>query len=248
MKKLISLVLILCMACMLIPAVAEEESVLGTWYLKEAVMEGLTLQASDLGMSITMEFGEDGTLVVTTSYGGDPEVETDTWVQDGSVITITSNGQDMPLTLANGVLSMDMGEGLMNFTREAAATEESAPAAAVAAEGEEAFFGTWVLSSIEVMGKSVPVSLLSTFGLDMSVTITIEAGKATLAFTYSGESKEQALETSFADGKLALAAGGAEFSSLTLMESGDLAFTLPIDGQDFSVTLTPADAAEEPAA
>ncbi len=30
MKKLISLVLILCMACMLIPAVAEEESVLGT--------------------------------------------------------------------------------------------------------------------------------------------------------------------------------------------------------------------------
>ena len=92
------------------------------------------------------------------------------------------------------------------------------------------------------------MSLLSTFGLDMSVTITIEAGKATLAFTYSGESKEQALETSFADGKLALAAGGAEFSSLTLMESGDLAFTLPIDGQDFSVTLTPADAAEEPAA
>ena len=50
--------------------VAEEESVLGTWYLKEAVMEGLTLQASDLGMSVTMEFGEDGTLVVTIcSFG-----------------------------------------------------------------------------------------------------------------------------------------------------------------------------------
>ena len=251
MKKLISLLLILCMACMLIPAMADE-SVVGTWYLKDLSMGGQTIAASLLGMSMSLEFKEDGTLTIVTAYGDEPETDTGTWTQDGSAITITGEGSDGPqsftLQLADGVLSMEQEGSLMNFTQEEPAAAGSRTAT-VAAESEEAFLGTWQLTSVEIMGQEVPTALLSSFGLDMNLTLTVEAGKATLIAAVAGESTEEAFATSFADGKLTLSKEGAEESiSMALTEDGRLAFILPISEQTFSVYLSPAEAAEAPAA
>lgn len=249
MKKLISLLLILCMVCMLVPAMAED-SAAGTWYLTGAAQNGVDMPASALGMSMTMILNEDGTAAVTTAYGEEKLDQTGTWTQDGATVTVTVDEVPGVFTLADGKLTMDQPEYQMFFSQEAPAEDagETAAASTVAAESEEAFFGTWELSSVEILGQAVPVALLSTFGLDLSVTLTIEAGKAVLVFAYNGESKEAPIETSFADGKLMLVAEGSELAPLSLTESGELAFILPIEGQNFSLLLTPAAAAAEPAA
>ena len=245
MKKLISLVLILCMACMLVPAMADD-SLLGTWYLKEAVSGETTIPAASLGMSMTFEFKEGGSVDLISAYADESETQTGTWTQEGSVVTVTIDGQTAPLTLADGVLTLDQEGGQMIFTREA---PEAAPSTVlIDAENEEAFFGTWVLSSLEIMGQQIPASLLSSFGLDLTVSLTVEAGKATLSAAYNGESKEAEITTSFADGKLSLVAEGAEFAPLALTEGGELAFVLPIGEQSFNLYLAPAEAEEEPAA
>ncbi len=245
MKKLISLVLILCMACMLVPAMADD-SLLGTWYLKEAVSGEMTLSAASMGMSMTFEFKDGGSVDLITAYGEESETQSGNWTQEGSVVTVTIDGQAAPLTLADETLTLEQESGKMVFTRE---VPEAAPATVfVDAENEEAFFGTWVLSSLEIMGQQVPASLLSTFGMDLTVSLTIEAGKATLTFAYNGESKEVAIETSFADGKLSMIQEGTELAPLALTEGGELAFVLPIGEQSFNLFLAPAEAAEEPAA
>ena len=245
MKKLISLVLILCMACMLVPAMADD-SLLGTWYLKEAVSGEMTLSAASMGMSMTFEFKDGGSVDLITAYGEESETQSGTWTQEGSVVTVTIDGQAAPLTLADETLTLEQESGKMVFTRE---VPEAAPATVfVDAENEEAFFGTWVLSSLEIMGQQVPASLLSTFGMDLTVSLTIEAGKATLTFAYNGESKEVAIETSFADGKLSMIQEGTELAPLALTEGGELAFVLPIGEQSFNLFLAPAETAEEPAA
>ena len=251
MKKLISLLLVLCMASMLIPSLADD-SVVGTWYLKEISMGDQSVAASALGMSITLEFMEGGTVTIVSSYGDDPETETGTWTQDGAAVTITGEGEDgtqsFALGLADGVLSMEQAGNLMHFTQEEPAAAE-VQSDTVAAESEEAFFGTWQLSSLVFMGQEVPVTLISMFGLDLNVSLTIEAGKASLIVAVDGENQEQAFATSFADGRLTLSMEGAdEGISIALTADGRLAFILPISEQTFSVYLSPADATEAPAA
>ena len=60
MKKLISLILVLCMACALAPAMAE--GVTGTWYLIEMNADGVSVSPADMGMTWTLVFNEDGTV------------------------------------------------------------------------------------------------------------------------------------------------------------------------------------------
>ena len=143
---------------------------------------------------------------------------------------------------------MEQAGNLMHFTQEEPAAAE-VQSDTVAAESEEAFFGTWQLSSLVFMGQEVPVTLISMFGLDLNVSLTIEAGKASLIVAVDGENQEQAFATSFADGRLTLSMEGAdEGISIALTADGRLAFILPISEQTFSVYLSPADATEAPAA
>lgn len=250
MRKLISIVLILCMACMMIPAVAEENSLIGTWYLKEAVSGEMTLDVSMLGMSMSIELKEDGTAEVVTAYGEESSAKEGTWTQDGETVTVTADGEPGQLTFADGTLIMEQEGGKMIFTQEV--PEAATPSTTlIEAESEEAFFGTWELSSMEIMGQLVPVALLSGFGMDITAALTIEAGKAILSFSFNGEAKETEIPTTFTEGKLALSAEETEFAPLALTESGDLAFVLPVGEQTFSLYLSPAqpeEAAEEPAA
>ena len=155
MKKLISLFLILCMACMLVPALAED-SLVGTWYLKEGIEKGQTVDISLFGMSMTFDFREDGTFDAAIAFGGEEEKGSGTWTLDGETVTMTINGQDQVGSFVGGVFNMEMNGATMVFSKEAPA--EAAPAAAtVEASGEEAFFGTWKIGSVEVMGQNVPV-------------------------------------------------------------------------------------------
>ena len=65
----------------------------------------------------TLEFKEDGTVVVTELAGEDGEstTSTATWTQDGEKVTITIEGEDEPqeYTFKDGKLSISMPESFM---------------------------------------------------------------------------------------------------------------------------------------
>ena len=253
MKKLISLVLILCMACMLIPAVAEE-SVAGTWYLSEAVMNGMSMTPSMLNMSITLEFNEDGTLVSTASYAGQDETENDTWAQNGSTITITTeDGSSYDMSLTDGVLALEQEGGVMNFSREnPAESEAAAPAAAgVAAESEDVFLGDWELDSVELMGMRLTKDMFAAAGMTgFTVKLHIEPGKVTMVSRTSEEAAENTatIDSTFENGTLVLNLTGLEFPPIQMTEDGTLLFGMSLGTLTITCYMVPAAAAEAPAA
>ena len=64
MKKLVSLLLVLCLACAVVSATAEEASPVGTWYLVRGEKDGTVVQTAGM---ITMEFTFSPALVVSST-------------------------------------------------------------------------------------------------------------------------------------------------------------------------------------
>ena len=267
MKKLISLVLILCMACMLVPAVAED-GVTGTWYIAKVNMGGVDINPADMGMEWTMTFSEDGTFTNVMNMMGQSQETTGTWALEDGNLSITTEGNTQSLPFADGTITIDMGEeGNAVFTREA--PQASAKAAVVAAESEDAFLGDWDIAAIEMMGMYLNKDMFSSMNMDsFSVKMTIVPGKATIATgdPNTGEVQSQEYDTTFADGKLTItidmtaAAEAAEaigldlsslmdgVSTIQLLEDGNLLYGMNFMGMELGVYLAPVAAAEEPAA
>ena len=264
MKKLISLVLILCMACMLIPAVAEED-VTGTWYLVEVVTQGMTINPADMGMKSMVTLNADGTLKATMEMMGESQEQDGTWAQDGDTLTINQNDSTNAMTIIDGKLVISDGEQSMIYGREEAVA--SPKAATVAAESEEAFLGTWSIVALDIMGVHATKDQFASFGLDdYDVTLVIEPGKVILKSSYSGSESTSEMESVFADGKLtvtipdlaeslkAAAEAGLEISmsdtqSIELVEDGTILYGMDFMGMAMSVYLEKTEAAaEEPAA
>ncbi len=87
MKKTLALILVLCLALAAVPVLAEDD-LSGTWYM---VMMGLT--------GGTFELNADGTCTGTASVtGGEGQIAEGSWTTDGTVVTLTMEGKDMPLT------------------------------------------------------------------------------------------------------------------------------------------------------
>lgn len=132
MKKILALMMALCMALAAVPALAESE-VAGSWYL---ISMGMT--------AASIELNENGTCVITATNKGVEEKREGTWTQDGETVTLTVDDQGLPLTyngtdlvLGNEAVALlggdDMAaaisggidltalEGLMKISREPAA-------------------------------------------------------------------------------------------------------------------------------
>ena len=145
MKKLISLVLALCMACMLIPAMADED-LTGDWY------------GSLMGMGVQLTVNADGSY--TISMNG-TVAEEGTWAAaDGKLTTTPST--DSPATefeIQADALYLGMDGMEMTMTR----NPEDAPAAVEIAEvkadaAAEEFYGDWTCSAVEVEGMTLDAS------------------------------------------------------------------------------------------
>ena len=92
MKKMLALLLALCMALGMTTSLAEADAS-GTWYL---VMTGLTVA--------TFELNGDGTCALTVDLEGTEQKMEGSWTQEGDKVTIVANGQTMPLVLDGGNL------------------------------------------------------------------------------------------------------------------------------------------------
>lgn len=268
MKKLISLILAVCMACMLIPAMAESASAAGVWYLQEMTNNGVTMAAGDTGIVWTLTLGEDGTAVSAMTMMGETQEQSGTWTQEGDKVTITIEDSPVDGTLADGKLTLAMGDQAAVFGPDA--PEASTKPAAVAAESEDAFLGDWELTAIEMMGVYMTKELMASASMEgFDVKLHIEPGKVVSVSKTSAEAEEQTVEmkSTFADGKLSVDLGLGDVattaesagldlsgiadatSTIELLEDGGLLYGMKMLGMEINVYLVKVDAAaEEPAA
>lgn len=261
MKKMISLILILCMACLLVPAMADGAA--GTWYLTEMTANGVTVNPADMGMVWTLVLNEDGSALNTMEMMGETQNADGTWVLNGDTVTITIDDQPQEAVLADGKLTMTVSDQVAVFTQEAPVA--SARPVAVAAESEDAFLGEWEISAAEVMGIYMTQDMFSAAGMDgFSVRLTIEPGKMTVSTKSSADAEEAVMtyDSTFADGKLtipidlsAAESAGVDLSGVTdgittveLNDQGGLIYAMNMMGMTINVYLVPAAAAEAPAA
>ena len=243
MKKLISLILVLCMACMLVPAVAEED-VTGEWYLKTMKQGETEYDAAAAGYNMTMTLNADGTGTMISPTSEEPL--SGSWTLEGDKITITFEDSPIDATVADGVLTLAEEDLVMVFTREKSDGVQLAevnPAAAA-----EDFEGTWEIVYIGYSGIIIDAAAAG----EALPGLVVENG--TIKFT--GESSmtaafgDKTLPLAYADGafNLSVTAGETAYGiKLEMLEDGMLALTLSMGSVNASMYFVKA-AAEEPAA
>lgn len=160
MKKLISLVLALCLACMLIPAVAEDD-VTGEWY------------ANMSGIAVKFTINADNTF--TMEVPGLGQTQEGTWTMEGEEITMTVGDAPEKGTFKDGVLTLhsSSGEDLV-LGREPL---EGIKVAEVNPEAKaEDFNGDWALKYMGMQGLVVDLSAAGEQAESMPKTLKFEDG------------------------------------------------------------------------
>ena len=263
MKKLISLILILCMACMLIPAMAEED-VTGVWYLVEVTSQGISVNPADMGMVSTVTLNPDGTLTAVMEMMGQKQEETGTWSLEGDVLTISEEDTTISATVADGKFALASDQQSMIYSREEPVVSDKP--AVVPAESEEAFLGSWTIAAMDMMGMYITPDMFGAMGLEgYDASIIIEPGKVTASVAMGGEPQVSEMEYVFEDGRLVMAIEGMEealkaaeeaglsisdtTSSIEMLDNGNILYGIDILGMKMGIYLQKVDAAaEEPAA
>ncbi len=231
MKKFVALLLALMMACAMLPAMAEAAEIPGTWYLIEITAEGITLDPTMFGVSMTFDLKEDGTFdaTIVQGEGEDPTNGAGTWENKDGNVDFTIEGQTITLAYADGKLSGEFtGMGGITLSKEAPVA--AALPVAVPAESEEAFFGTWEISAMNMAGVYLPFEMLSALLGDTTVTFAIEAGKAVETDVGTEETTTKNYTTEFKDGTLVMTApstieGGEDVVLvISLNDDGSISF------------------------
>ena len=264
MKKLISMILIVCMACMMIPAMAEED-LTGEWYVNTMSEGGVSYDAATLasfGMTMTLTLNADGTATMVSPSETEPIQGT--WTNDGGKLALTlmdgssEQGETTEFTVADGVLTMTIGDSTtMTFTRETAAPAYT-PAEKKTDAKLEDYAGKWTFSYIGMQDKIIDVNaFISVFASMMAegaevpdlasqMSLEIEGTKIILG---RGTENEQNLEATFADGQMTVKqeADGATLEVvISMLQDGVLAMEgFAAAGVSGTVYLTPVTAAEE---
>jgi hypothetical protein len=240
MKKLISLMLILCMACMLIPAMAADGAA-GVWY------------ANYYGAVMVLTLGEDGTASMTVSGN---QMAAGTWAEKDGKIEITMkdvNDEESTQTaaLADGVLTIADGSDSVSFTQEP--IEDWTPGEVKTDAAAEDFEGEWTITKVNMMGVIIDASAAGMGDLG----VKIENG----AISFSGSADSITFYIGTDPVQMAFENGALSFSreipndaepmtfvmKAEMLQDGTMALTVDLGYGGTTVYLTKA-AAEEPAA
>ena len=245
MKKLTALILILCMACMLIPAGAEEADIPGDWYMSGYTSGEASFDPSLIGIHWIFTFNEDGTVDSIMTYQEDTQANSGTWKLENGTLTITVEDTPMECQMAeDGTFTVNLSESEKGVFSKGTYSE----AEPVPAESEEAFFGSWELSAVDYEGVRISKEMFDMVGMTgLQVYLVIESGKATLATQTSedGELQGGEITTTFEDGKLTVPLLDGTTSPIELMSDGTIRFMFG----EMPVYLVPmTEEAEEPAA
>lgn len=260
MKKLISVILVFCMAAMLVPALAESADITGEWI------------ADYSGYAVVLKLNADGSFSMEVAGMGGAE---GTWTLEGEALSLTAEGQTLVYDVKDGKISASQGDETLEFNRataeEAAPAEESAPAeeAAPAEESAPAKEKTIDITFAEVNPDAVPEDFNGEWCIqyiaagdefaandtgEITADIAIQDGGITFG-SGSGFSEvfgDKALKMEFANGTFTYSRDFfvVSFSfEIKMLQDGMAAVTLDIAGEGAILYMIKVDAAaEEPAA
>ena len=204
MKKLFAVALALVML-LSVAAFAEAANYTGIWYLNEIDFGGTKLAPAAMGMDMTFELKDDGTVVATSpNEEGAMEETNGSWTLEGEALTVTIDDDPMVFSLVDGNLVADSGDGMaMTFGREKVEAEVYVPAEPKADAAEADYAGSWVATQLDMDGMFINPALLG-----MDTTAVIEGTTITLngAFLFDNE----AFEAELKDGALVYAAANPD--------------------------------------
>ena len=194
MKKLISLILILCMACMLIPAMADG-TVAGDWYLKIMIVDGTEYDAAAMGYNITMSINEDGTMTMTSPTEPDPMPGT--WTLEGDQITITVDDEPASGTVTADSITMISEEYTMIFTQEAPVAITLADTKAAGAAEE--FYGSYLCKYVDMEGSLMDITAIEDGALKLVSATNPDGLSAKLELLEDGMIKLSAVRSDISE-------------------------------------------------
>lgn len=224
MKKIFAVALALVML-LSVAAFAEAANYTGIWYLNEIDFGGTKLAPAAMGMEMTFDLKDDGSVAAASpDEEGQIQETAGTWTLDGETLTVTINDEPLTLTLVDGNLLADSGDGMaLTFGREKVEAEIYVPAEPKTDATEADYAGSWVATQVDLDGSYINPAL---FGMD--TTAVIEGTTITLngAFMFENE----AFEAELKDGKLVYAAANPEEAMVAALSAQAL--------QDGSLNLT----------
>ena len=249
MKKVFSMLLALCLACVLLPAQAEELSPVCTWYLVRGEKNGVVVETAGM-INMVLTIHEDGScLTKITMYGTEME-DQGTWTAaDGGILITDSTGIPQMLSFAGEELTMDMDGTLMYFSHTEPEAPDTTVAEKVPAEAVEQFNGSWRISRVMAMGV---VTSAENMGMDQAANMEILNGHITENGQHEGNPVATETDAEFTDGFLQVSkeTDGLTFRmTYALLEDGTLGCFMDIMGMEVTMIYERTDAAtEEPAA
>ena len=243
MKKLISVLLALVLCCMMIPAMAESDSMAGVWYIGHATINGEPVVVYDPEV-VTMTLLEDGTGVLAYLALG---MQIDcTWSSTDSALTVAVEGQgELQYPIVDGEIELAQESIVLYMTRTPDDTPVDLPAA-VEAESADAFDGKWVPSKVIAYGLLANVA--DVISGDASIaSMKIEGGKVT--YITDGSDELKTADLTLENGVLTGTDSDNALTTLTLLEDGSLMYTYSYMGMENILPSTyfyiPAEAAAE---
>ena len=231
MKKLVSLILILCMACMMIPAMAEEDMT-GEWY------------ADLYGMEVTLTLNTDQSAKMTLTGMGD--IAEYTWVESNGlfVLTETTEGAKLEGSYKDGEIRINDGEDEFVFTREHVEGIQVAEVNPDAAAEE--FEGTWAISSVRAEGvhaRAADVGLGEIGAVIEKGTITFTGNTDDISFFFGKDPIQMTYENGGLNYKNDIVLGEETVEGVLaceMLQDGMLALTVIINGDGVTYFFTKA--------
>ena len=220
MKKLLTILVAMILLCSL--ALAESADLIGEWHLSNVEVNGVSVNPAMMGMDMIFIFNEDGTVDASMIYPGEePDAQTGVWAAVEGGVEITINDNPVVIDFDGEHLRLAQEDGTMEFSRDVAAVVLPS---VVAAEGPEAFEGTWTLSQVSMMGMMVPAALTQATG-----SLVVDGAQVTITTAALGEESSGEMLGEFADGVLVLAEdvpSDATNQQLALMDDGSVALRI----------------------
>ncbi len=243
MKKFVSLLVVLMMACMLLPAVAEED-LTGDWYLVDVA----GMNPADMGMSITMTLNADGTANMVSIMSGTDLSQDGTWRIEGDKLIVSTNdgAPDTEMTIGDGVLTGDMGGGaIATFSRDASATAETTVFAEVNPDAQpEDFNGNWYATHVSMQGMTISVEAAMAMGqFDEVPVLSFQDGKIAISGSLEMLFGEEGFDLTYENGGYGYTVTVGENSMgfyLNMLQDGMMQFTVSM-GQDIIIYFAKAE-------
>ena len=148
----------------------EAASVVGLWYLKTLQTGTMNVEASALGMVVTLDVKKDASFTMDAI----DTMVTGTWVLNGNSLALTAEGTTINAVYADETLTVAREDEQMVFTKEEQKVLTLAPVKANASAEE--FEGNWNSTYVSSNGQIVPVDVSQEF----IATLKIEKGQMSI--------------------------------------------------------------------